>query len=132
MNTETNKALVERLDAILNTGDLGQLDELCSPDMVNHSLAPSRPPGLADLPALSRPSRVPWRQSCLALGAPAAVPGSWLSVCSQVSDSMVPLNQCPAGHLIMVLSSGPSVERMVNRHRSSAGSPQRRAPPWSR
>jgi predicted ester cyclase len=46
MSTETNKALVERLDAILNTGDLGELDELCSPDMVNHSLAPSRPPGL--------------------------------------------------------------------------------------
>ena len=47
MSTETNKALVERLDGILNTGELGQLDELCSPDMVNHSLAPSRPPGLA-------------------------------------------------------------------------------------
>jgi predicted ester cyclase len=47
MSTETNKALVERLDAILNAGELGQLDELCSPDMVNHSLAPSRPPGLA-------------------------------------------------------------------------------------
>ena len=47
MSTETNKALVGRLDAILNTGELGQLDELCSPDMVNHSLAPSRPPGLA-------------------------------------------------------------------------------------
>ena len=46
MSTETNKALAERLDAILNTGDLDQLDELCSPDMVNHSLAPSRPPGL--------------------------------------------------------------------------------------
>lgn len=46
MSTETNKALVERFDAILNTGDLGRLDELCSPDMVNHSLAPSRAPGL--------------------------------------------------------------------------------------
>jgi predicted ester cyclase len=46
MSTETNKALVERLDAILNTGDLGQLDQLCSPDLVNHSLAPNRPPGL--------------------------------------------------------------------------------------
>jgi predicted ester cyclase len=46
MSTETNKALVERLDAILNTRDLGQLGELCSPDMVNHSLAPHRPPGL--------------------------------------------------------------------------------------
>ena len=46
MSTQSNKALAERLDAILNTGDLGQLDELCSPDMVNHSLAPSRPLGL--------------------------------------------------------------------------------------
>lgn len=46
MSTETNKALVERFDAILTTRDLGQLDELCRPDMVNHSLAPSRPPGL--------------------------------------------------------------------------------------
>jgi ketosteroid isomerase-like protein len=47
MSTETNKALVERFDAILNTKDLSRLDELCSPDMVNHSLAPSRPAGLA-------------------------------------------------------------------------------------
>jgi len=47
MGTQTNKALAERFDAILNTGDLGQLDELCSPDMVNHSLAPGRAPGLA-------------------------------------------------------------------------------------
>ena len=46
MSTEANKALVERFDAILTTGDLGQLDDLCSPDMVNHSLAPSRPAGL--------------------------------------------------------------------------------------
>jgi hypothetical protein len=46
MITETNKAIVERFDAILNTGDLSQLDELCSPAMVNHSLAPSRPAGL--------------------------------------------------------------------------------------
>jgi predicted ester cyclase len=46
MSTETNKALAGRFDAILNTGDLGQLGELCGPDMVNHSLAPSRAPGL--------------------------------------------------------------------------------------
>lgn len=47
MSTESNRALVERFDAILNTGDLTELDKLCSPDMVNHSLAPGRPPGLA-------------------------------------------------------------------------------------
>jgi predicted ester cyclase len=46
MGSETNKAIVERFDSILNSGDLGPLDELCSPDMVNHSLAPSRPHGL--------------------------------------------------------------------------------------
>jgi predicted ester cyclase len=47
MGSQTNKAIVERLDAILNSRDLDQLDELCSPDMVNHSLAPGRPSGLA-------------------------------------------------------------------------------------
>ena len=40
---------------------------------------------------------------------------------------MAPLNQWPAGHLIMALSMGPSVERMVNRHLTSAGSPHRAA-----
>jgi predicted ester cyclase len=47
MDSKTNKAIVERFDTILNTRDLNLLDELCSPDMVNHSLAPSRPAGLA-------------------------------------------------------------------------------------
>jgi predicted ester cyclase len=46
VSTETNKAIAERFDAILNDRDLDRLDELCSPDMVNHSLAPGRPPGL--------------------------------------------------------------------------------------
>jgi len=46
MSVESNKAIVERFDAILNTRELDQLDELCSPDMVNHALAPSRPSGL--------------------------------------------------------------------------------------
>jgi hypothetical protein len=36
---------------------------------------------------------------------------------------MAPVNQWPAGHLIMAASRGPSVERMVNRHLTSAGSP---------
>jgi predicted ester cyclase len=47
VSTETNKAIVERFDAILKTRDFDRLDELCSPDMINHSLAPERPPGLA-------------------------------------------------------------------------------------
>ena len=46
MGSETNKSIVERFDAILNNRDLDQLDELCSPGMVNHALAPGRPAGL--------------------------------------------------------------------------------------
>ena len=45
---------------------------------------------------------------------------------------MAPLKQWPAGHLIMTPSMGPSVERMVNRQLTSAGSPHRTAPSWSR
>ena len=44
---------------------------------------------------------------------------------------MGPLNQCPAGHLIMTLSWGPPVEHMVYRHLTSAGSPHRTVPSWS-
>jgi len=47
MSTDSNKAIVERFDALLNTRDFSQLDDLCSRDMVNHALAPTRPPGLA-------------------------------------------------------------------------------------
>lgn len=46
MHIETNKAIVGRFDALLSTRDFGQLDELCSADMVNHALAANRPPGL--------------------------------------------------------------------------------------
>jgi len=46
MSTETNKTIVERFDSLLQSRDLGQLDELCSTDMVNHALAPGRPHGL--------------------------------------------------------------------------------------
>jgi len=46
MDSQTNKAIVQRFDAILNNRDLGQLDELCGPGMVNHALAPGRPAGL--------------------------------------------------------------------------------------
>jgi predicted ester cyclase len=42
-----NKIVVERFDALVSGGDLDPLDELCTPDMVNHALAPSRPVGLA-------------------------------------------------------------------------------------
>lgn len=46
MGYEANKSIVERFDALLSNQDLDQLDELCSPDMANHALAPNRPPGL--------------------------------------------------------------------------------------
>jgi predicted ester cyclase len=46
VSTETNKTIVERFDGILNDRRLDRLDELCGPDMVNHALAPGRPPGL--------------------------------------------------------------------------------------
>jgi ketosteroid isomerase-like protein len=42
-----NKRVVAEFDALLNNHDLDRLDELCSPEMVNHALAPDRPAGLA-------------------------------------------------------------------------------------
>lgn len=47
MSSDTNKEIVARFDSILNTRELGLLDELCSTDMANHALAPNRPGGLA-------------------------------------------------------------------------------------
>ena len=47
MTTRDNRAVIERFDAMLNSQDLSQLDELCAPEMVNHALAPGRPAGLA-------------------------------------------------------------------------------------
>lgn len=46
MSVVQNKTVVDRFEAVLNTQDLSQLDELCTPDMVNHTLAPGRPAGL--------------------------------------------------------------------------------------
>lgn len=47
MDTERNKAVVRELDELGNGGgDLGRLDELCMPDMVNHALAPGMPAGI--------------------------------------------------------------------------------------
>ena len=43
-----------------------------------------------------------------------------------------PVEPVACGHLIMALSTGPSVERMVNRHLTSAGSPHLMAPSSSR
>lgn len=47
MSTDLNRAVVERFDKLLGASNLDELDELCTPDMVNHSLGPDRPRGLA-------------------------------------------------------------------------------------
>jgi len=47
MSPQRNKEILERFDALLGSDDLTELDELCTPDMVNHALAPDRPKGLA-------------------------------------------------------------------------------------
>jgi predicted ester cyclase len=47
MAAADNRVIIERFDAMLGSQDLSQLDELCTPDMVNHALAPGRPAGLA-------------------------------------------------------------------------------------
>lgn len=46
MAVEENKKIVERFEELITTQELDLLDELCMPDMINHSLAPSRPAGL--------------------------------------------------------------------------------------
>jgi len=47
MNEERNKAVVARFDDLGNgIGDIDTLDELCTPDMVNHALAATAAPGL--------------------------------------------------------------------------------------
>jgi predicted ester cyclase len=47
MGTQTHKQVLERFDALLGSDDLSELDQLCTPDMLNHALSPARPPGLA-------------------------------------------------------------------------------------
>lgn len=47
MSTKRNKEILERFDALLGSDDLTELDDLCEPDMVNHTIAPDRPKGLA-------------------------------------------------------------------------------------
>jgi hypothetical protein len=47
MDVERNKAVVQRFDDVITEGDIDELDELCTPGLVNHALAASRPAGLA-------------------------------------------------------------------------------------
>jgi hypothetical protein len=46
MGTEENKATLERFDRLTGACELDALDEICTPDMMNHALASHRPPGL--------------------------------------------------------------------------------------
>jgi len=53
-----NKAVVAQFDELGNRGgDLSILDTLCTPDMVNHALAPHMPPGLEGTRAFLRSAR---------------------------------------------------------------------------
>jgi hypothetical protein len=47
MDADANKQVVARFDALGNAGgDLTGLDVLCTPDTVNHALAPTMPAGI--------------------------------------------------------------------------------------
>lgn len=47
MTLERNKAVVRRFDELGNRGgDLGNLDQLGTPDLINHALAPNRRAGI--------------------------------------------------------------------------------------
>lgn len=47
MDAERNKKIIREFDELGNGGgDLGRLEELCAPGIVNHALAPGRPQGL--------------------------------------------------------------------------------------
>jgi predicted ester cyclase len=47
MSTDVNRSIVQRFDRLFGARNLDELDELCAPDMANHSLAATRPDGLA-------------------------------------------------------------------------------------
>ncbi|MGA9311016.1 MAG: hypothetical protein WBV74_11680 [Pseudonocardiaceae bacterium] len=40
MSPQQNKIVVEQFDALVNSGDLGQLDQLCTPDMCQPRVGP--------------------------------------------------------------------------------------------
>jgi len=48
MGAPDNKAVIDRMNAVLEGGDINELDEICTPDLVNHALVPRlREKGLA-------------------------------------------------------------------------------------
>ena len=61
MATQENKALLRRFIAIWNTGDVATADEFVSADLVDHSLPPGLPAGLAGFKLLVGGFRVPSR-----------------------------------------------------------------------
>lgn len=55
MDAERNKAVVARFDELGNgTGNIDSLDELCTPDFVNHALAAGAAPGIEGTRAFLR------------------------------------------------------------------------------
>jgi ketosteroid isomerase-like protein len=46
VGSSENRSVVERFMEMVDGGDLGQLDALCTPDIVNHALAPGQPSGI--------------------------------------------------------------------------------------
>lgn len=48
MSASENKAIIDRFNAVLDGGDIDELDQICTPDLVNHALvARLRDKGLA-------------------------------------------------------------------------------------
>jgi len=47
MSLSAHKELLRQFDEMVRTNDVKRLETLCTPDMVNHALAPGRPAGLA-------------------------------------------------------------------------------------
>jgi ketosteroid isomerase-like protein len=70
MGIRENKATVERFDRLTGACELTGLDQLCTPDMVNHALAAHRPLGLAGTKQFlaeseSDPGKAAWRRSLM-------------------------------------------------------------------
>lgn len=61
MSVPHNKAVVDRFDAVLNNKDLSQLDELCTADLANHTLASGRPSGLEGTREFLRTAGQAWQ-----------------------------------------------------------------------
>ena len=69
MDLEHNKAVIREIDDLGNGhGDIERIDALCTPDMINHALAPGRPQGIEGTREFLRSARrdlhpVRWTES---------------------------------------------------------------------